>query len=359
MNSRKWRTGACMSLCALLINACGGSSEEDVDGAARNANGSYLFVTHQGKDLGADSNEELYWADQNVGSTSSYAVRIANRGADVYPLKNISIEAPLKPTAEQQDQTQLQDNSEEFAVQIVDDIVLQPAEAVTVRVSFSPITQGGKNARLVVDYETIQKVDESVNVNEQSYYQANDMALTGRYRAASETFSDYLANAPVTSNKRRAAIRLPILKEAQTHASEEDLGLYLEAMSERDEQNYKEAIRKLDIFASVYSDSHLADDAQYLKGYIQLMDLNDDKSALRSMQVLRDTHPDTNYYDTSLYSEAIAQTELGNAALAEKILVELKQRHSSINVLGIELPKDNLMSRMWFERTTRMLNTTT
>lgn len=356
MNTHTCRQGLGLVLSTMLLTACGGGGNNDATGTERSANGSYLYVTHQDQALVGDSDQKIYFGPQDVSSTTSIAVRIANRGADVYPLTNISIEAPLPPTLVELGEPQLDDNSEEFSVQVLDDIILQPAEAVTVEVSFSPITKGNKHARFVVDYETIQKVNESVNINEQDYYLANDMANAGKYQAASETYASYLENSPVTTNKRRAAIRLPIINEAQSHAADEDLGLYLESMSDRDDKNYAQAIKKLDVFAAVYSDSHLADDALYLKGYIQLMDLNDAKNALRTMQSLRDLYPDTNYYDTSLYIDAIAQTDLGHALLAKNILMALKQRHTSINALGIELPKDNIMSRMWFDRATQMLD---
>ncbi|MFK7857746.1 MAG: hypothetical protein AB8B64_02925 [Granulosicoccus sp.] len=341
MSSWNLRTCMSVSISAIFIGACsGGGSTPEV--SSKGINGTYLTVTHRDQALGESTGEKLYYSDQRVGTSSSLAVRIANQGADIYPLKNISI---------------IGENADQFTVDVLGEIVLNPAEVVTVNVVFRPTTEGNNAAEFIIDYDTIQMVDESVNVNEQAFYRANDLESAGDFRSARKAYSSYLQNDPVTINKRRAAIRLPIIDEAQVYDGREDLGLYLEAMAQRDEQDYVAAIRTLDEFSTLHPDSYLADDVYYLKGYIQLIDQKDPKSALRSMQILREMFPDTSYYETSLYSEAIAQIEIGNLMVANNILLELKRRHTGIDTLGIQLPKDNLVSRMWFERAVQMMDT--
>ena len=339
MSSSKLRAGLGLTIVATILTACGGSDSE-TDVVPRGVNGTYLTLTYESQVLGENSEQVLYYGTQNVGTSEAFAVRIANRGADVYPLKNISVVGP---------------NAEEFATEVLDEITLQPSEVVNMDIAFQPITEGPKDAIFQLDYDTIQMVDESVNINEQSFYQANDLEAAGQFRAARQTYSEYLDNDPVTVNKRRAAIRLPIIDEAESYDGEEELGLYLQAMTQRDEQQFDLAIRTLDTFTALYPESYLTDDAIYLKGYIQLMDLHDPTNALRSMQVLRESFPDTTYYDTSLYSEAIAQIEIGNELVARQILLELKDRHTGIDTLGIQLPKDNLMSHLWFDRAKQIL----
>ena len=80
------------------------------------------------------------------------------------------------------------------------------------------------------------------------------------------------------------------------------------------------------------------------------MDRRDYKAALSTMQSLREKYPDTTYYDTALYSEAIAQREIGHDELARRIFTELRERHTGIDTVGIQLPKDTLVSRLWFSR---------
>ena len=76
---------------------------------------------------------------------------------------------------------------------------------------------------------------------------------------------------------------------------------------------------------------------------------------MRSMQTLREQYPDSTYYDTSLYSEAIAQLEIGNDVMAAEILTELRNRHTGLSAFGIAFAKDNLVSRLWFDRSSQTL----
>ena len=351
MIASKLRICLCASFAATLLSACGGSGSDTETGEtlvneieAKGIDGTYLFVSYQSEslddDADTDTQPKLYYGTQNVGTQSSVDVRIANRGADIYPLNNVAV---------------IGDNADEFLTDVVDEIILQPAEFVNINVAFQPITAGEKSADFTVDYDTIKMVNEEVNVNEQSYYEASELEAAGQFRSARVAYEDYLANDPVTINERRAALKLPVIDEGQTYASDEELQLYLDAMSLRDYEEYDAAIRKLNVLVSLYPESYLADDAQYLKGYIQLIDLDAPADALLSMQAVRSSFPDTTYYDTSLYSEAMAHIELGDTSQAEQILLDLKASHTGIEALGIQLPKDNLVSRMWFARANEAL----
>lgn len=312
-------------LATLLLQACDSGGGGSAGTPQTGVNGTYLHV----------SLPEFYFGTKDVGTIATQSIEIANRGADVYPLKSLTIDG---------------DNAEEFAADIIDDVVLNPAEAITVGISFKPITDGRKFANFVVDYDTIQMVDESVNVNEQSYYRAKDLEDAGNYQGARKIYSDYIEGDPVTINKRRAAIKLPVLKESEVYGDGEDFNLYLSALDSREAGELEEASTTIDVMQTLYADSYLADDALYLKGYIQLMDEKNYKEALRTMQALRKTYPDSTYYDTALYSEAIAQQEIGNDAVAREILLDLRYRHTGVDVLGVTMAKDNLVSRLWFDR---------
>ncbi|MFK7853807.1 MAG: tetratricopeptide repeat protein [Granulosicoccus sp.] len=311
-------------LATLLLQACEGGGGT-ADTPQTGVNGTYLHV----------SLPEFYFGTKDVGTSATQSIEIANRGADVYPLKSLTIDG---------------DNAEEFAADIIDDVVLNPAEAITVGISFKPITDGRKFANFVVDYDTIQMVDESVNQNEQSYYRAKDLEDAGNYQGARQTYSDYIEGNPVTINKRRAAIKLPVLKESEVYGDGEDFDLYLSALDSREAGELADATTTIDIMQTLYADSYLADDALYLKGYIQLMDEKNYNEALRTMQALRKAYPDSTYYDTALYSEAIAQQEIGNDTVAREILLDLRHRHTGVDVLGVTMAKDNLVSRLWFDR---------
>ncbi len=314
---------------ALILQACGGSG----GGTATKepgVNGTYLYV----------STPDFYFGTNDVGTSATQKIQIANRGADIYPLKSITIEG---------------DDAEEFTTDVFDEIVLNPAEAVTVGITFQPITDGRKFANFVVDYETIQQVAEAVNINEQIYYDGVDLENNGDYSAAKTAYSDYIDGNPVTVNKRKAVIKLPVITESEIYGDGDDFDMYLSALDLRDAGDLEGASMQLDIIHTLYPDSYLADDALYLQGYIQLMDEKDYTAALRSMQQLRKEYPDSTYYDTALYSEAIAQQEIGNNAIAREILLDLRYRHTGIDALGITMARDNLVSRLWFDRASTAL----
>ena len=313
---------ATASLALLVLQACGGSGSS---GPSLGENGTYLHI----------SVPEFYFGTKDVGTEATQSIQIANRGADVYPLKSITIAG---------------DDAEEFSTDVLDDVVLNPAEAITVGITFQPITDGRKFANFVVDYETIQQVDESVNVNEQNYYQGKALENSGNYRAAAQSYSDYIEGDPVTVNKRRAAIKLPVIQESEVYGDGQDFDLYLSALDLRESGQLEAATTELSVIQSLYADGYLGDDALYLQGYIQLMDEKNYEAALRTMQSLRQQYPDSTYYDTALYSEAIAQQEIGNLLVAREILLDLRYRHTGVDTLGITLPKDNVVSRLWFDR---------
>ena len=314
---------------ALIVQACGGGG----GGTATKepgVNGTYLYI----------STPDFYFGTNDVGTSATQKIQIANRGADIYPLKSITIEG---------------DDAEEFTTDVFDEIVLNPAEAVTVGITFQPITDGRKFANFVVDYETIQQVAEAVNINEQIYYDGVDLENNGDYSAAKTAYSDYIDGNPVTVNKRKAVIKLPVITESEIYGDGDDFDMYLSALDLRDAGDLEGASMQLDIIHTLYPDSYLADDALYLQGYIQLMDEKDYTAALRSMQQLRKEYPDSTYYDTALYSEAIAQQEIGNNAIAREILLDLRYRHTGIDALGITMARDNLVSRLWFDRASTAL----
>ncbi len=325
---------------AIVLAACnssgggggskGGGDDDGIKGPSDN--GTWLYV----------STPEYYFGTRDVGSESVHTVEIANRGADIYPISNISL---------------IGRNAEEFATDFVGAFELGPAEAVNIDVRFTPITDGRKFADLAIDYDTIKLVDESVNRQEQDYYKARDLERSGRYRAASSTYKDYVKGNPVTSNKRRAAIKLPIIDEATMHEAGDDLALYLGAVDARDASEYGEARNRLQTLRTLYPESHLADDAWYLDGYMSLLDEHKPREALATLAELKKHFPETAYYDTLLYSEALAHIDLGEKELARNILLDLRYRHTGTDTFGVRLPKDNLTSRLWFERAESVLAT--
>ncbi len=316
---------------ALLISlqACSGGSSGPA-APTPGVGGSYLHV----------SVPDFYFGTRDVGTQATQSIEITNRGGDIYPIKHIQVTG---------------DHSDEFTTDFYDEIVLQPAEAIKLDVSFKPVTDGRKYAALDIDFDTIKQVTDAENQHEQNYYRARDLEKTGEYEQSLEAYDQYIQGKPVTKNKQTAAIKAPVLKEAALYGDGEDFDLYLNAMNARQSGELDRAVADLDAFELLHGDSYLADDAAYMRAYIDLIDRKDYAAAEKSMKQLRTKYPDSNYYDTALYSEGLAHQEMGNRQLARNIFEDLKYRHTGLEAFGVELAKDNIVSRMWFDRAEQAL----
>ena len=159
------------------------------------------------------------------------------------------------------------------------------------------------------------------------------------------------------ADKRHVKIKLPVLEEAALLGGGEDVRLYLDALTARADKDGALALSKLDQLLQSYPNSRLRDDSLYLTGYIQLMDNFDFNESAQAMAALREQMPDSKYYDTALYSQAIAEEQQGNISKATELFNELRNRHTlfSIGLIEFALPKDQLTSRYWFKRSNQRL----
>ncbi len=176
------------------------------------------------------------------------------------------------------------------------------------------------------------------------------------YAGAAETYRAYLLTRPGKSAaSRNARLKLPVLQEAVHYGNSIELDLYLSALNSRATGDTGSALALLQRIILNHPHSNYYDDALYLKAYIEMMDNYDFQRAHNTLQSLRYAHPDSRYYDTALYSEAIAQEQLGNRQLAISKLQELRERHTSISIGGLQIARDTFSARLWFDRSNERL----
>jgi len=316
---RFFLAAACMTASVLVASCSGGGS--------KTPSAEFLVA----------SVPDFYFGTRNVGTASTQQISLANRSGDIYPIKKLQLLGP---------------DAEEFETNFIGDITLQPAEKILVDVTFQPLTDGQKVAALNIEYDIIQQVSTEANINEQHYYQAADYEKQGHLDKSAESYKSYLQGGAATSNKRKAVVKFPVLSESERHGSGPDFQLYLEAVNHREDNDHIAAITHLNELLVKQPNSTYADDALYLRGYIELMDTGNYRGARNTMAELRERHPDSKYYDTALFSEALANDEMGERDRAGELYLELKARHTSegAKMLGLDLPKDNYLSRLWFDR---------
>jgi len=280
---------------------------------------------------------DFYFGTRNVGTTAMQTIEISNRSGDVYPIHHLTIKGP---------------DADEFNISFGGGITLNPSQKIAVDVSFSPLTNGSKNALLDIDYEIIEQVSAADNLNEQTYYAARDLEAEQRYTESRERYEDYLDNNPATVNRKRAEMKLPVLDESERYGTDADSGLYMQAMNNREEGRTAEALANLEDLLQSAPGGYLNDDAIYLTGYIQLIDHDDPVRAAATMARLRSVYPDSTYFDTALYSEALSLEEMGDTAAARLRLEELIERHRSASWarFNLNMPRDEFVSRLWFKR---------
>ncbi len=334
MFSNSLLNSMCAALAVVGVSACGGSGGGgDALNDAPDPRAAYLNV----------SVDSFYFGTRDVGTSTTQTIELANWSGDKYPINRLIING---------------ENSEEFASSYAGGITLEPSQKILVDVTFTPITNGIKAASLDVDYDIIEQVSPEANAHEQIYYRAKTLEDGLKYEDSREQYQAYVEGEPATDNKRRAAIKLPVLDEAAKHGAGDDFDMYVAAINYREEGSQAQAIHLLDRLTSENPNSVMADDALYLQGYIQLMDQEDYAAARDTMFRFRQKHSDSTYYDTALYSEAIALEELGEANAAASRLNELVDRHKSDTwaAINLNIAKDNYLSRLWFDRANQALD---
>ncbi|HBR96240.1 MAG TPA: hypothetical protein DD979_02535 [Gammaproteobacteria bacterium] len=320
---------------AILAQSCsgGGGGGGSSDGGGGNSGKSYLAVSHA----------DVYFGTRDVGSNTSQKLTLENQSADVYPILSIALDGP---------------DAGEFDLTLKGDMpTLNPGEQFQVDLSFLPASAGPKQSAINIGHDIVVKANDTKNRAEQSYYEARKLERVREYDKSLAKYQDYIATQPETPNKQRASVRVPVLTESSRQGDSGVMHHYTRALAFRDIGRSEDAIQDLDTLLDQDDAGYMADDALYLKGYIYLADLKAYQDAYDTMLELRFRFPESSYYDTALYVEAIAQQEMGDVDLARELFDELRRRHTglSIEMFNLEWPKDNYLSRLWFERGSQAL----
>lgn len=320
-----------MFFCAVATSVACSSDSDELELFPVDGSGSGLQI----------SQPEYRFGTSEVGDATTETFVIANRGADSYPLNSLTVAGR---------------DALEFIVSD-DSLVLEPGDSYQFDVLFRPQSAGQKLATLELDYDVIVSATAASVATEAVYYQAKALEQSGDLVAAAGEYRRYVNGVSTDANKGRAMARLPLLDEADVYGTDQGFDPYRMALEERDHGRFALAIELLETVVQVYPDGYLADDAQYMIGYIQINDLGDYQNGLQSFEKLLQQQPQTSYADTALYSQAIAHDGLGDKRAAREVLESLIKRHAAISIgeNSLNWPKDNIVSRMWFERSSALL----
>ena len=175
-----------------------------------------------------------------------------------------------------------------------------------------------------------------------------------RYTQALATLRQVQIRFPNYTKIAGVQTRIAVLQESADAG--ESLRVFLSALTLRDNGNMDAALVSLGTIASADPAGTLTDDALYIMAYLQVMDRYDFAKARISLRTLEERFPDSAYTDSAQYLEAIALEQLGNTTAARTLLMDLRDRHTALNLpLEFRWPKGTVLSRYWFDRADRRL----
>lgn len=194
-----------------------------------------------------------------------------------------------------------------------------------------------------------------------SELQAQSLYSQALEQIETEQYTDALANLrkvqrqyPSFTKIAGVQTRAAVLQESADAGA--SLGVFLRALTLRDNGDMDSALVSLGAIASADPAGALTDDALYIMAYLQVMDRYAFAKARESLRTLEERFPESAYTDSAQYLEAIALEQLGNTAAARTLLMDLRDRHTALNLpMDFRWPKGTVLSRYWFDRADRRL----
>ncbi|ASJ75907.1 Outer membrane protein assembly factor BamD [Granulosicoccus antarcticus IMCC3135] len=187
-----------------------------------------------------------------------------------------------------------------------------------------------------------------------AYEAALEQIEQQEYSAALASLRQLQRRYPAFTEMASVQTRIAVLQESSDAG--QSLPVFLRALSLRDAGDMEAALQALDTIASADPAGTLTDDALYISAYLQVMDRYDFKSARSVLAILEQRFPDSAYSDSAYYLDAIALEQLGETQQAREKLVELRARHTALDLpMNFRWPRGSVLSRYWFDRADRRL----
>jgi len=199
-----------------------------------------------------------------------------------------------------------------------------------------------------------QSRSESELAAESVYLQALEQIEAEHYSEALGSLRQVQRNFPAYTKIAGVQTRMAVLQESADAGA--SLGVFLSALTLRDNGDMDSALVSLGAIADADPAGTLTDDALYIMAYLQVMDRYDFAKARESLRTLEERFPESAYTDSAQYLEAIALEQLGNTAAAKTLLMDLRDRHTALNLpMNFRWPKGTVLSRYWYDRADRRL----
>jgi len=180
--------------------------------------------------------------------------------------------------------------------------------------------------------------------------------LKHRPRQALRAYQRFLNHHLNSVHRVDAQLKVSLIRSGLKEKNADILKMMLQALHQRALSHDDDAIALLEQLLNRYPRSRLADDALNMMAYMQLMDVHDVSAAEQSYRRLLKDYPNSNYVDNALYGVAVALEDAKQWQASRLAYQRLKEKHMSVNMLGLSFAKDNYLSRVWFNKATSRLS---
>lgn len=222
------------------------------------------------------------------------------------------------------------------------------------RVTMFRVLQALSVVVLLVGVQSALVLANTHSAADSAYDKALELIDSQRYPEALANLRLLQRQYPAFNRIAAVQTRVAVLQESADAG--ESLAVFLTALTLRDEGNIDAALIALNTISSAYPPGTLTDDALYITAYLQVMDRYDFAAGRESLQQLEIRFPESAYSDSAQYLDAIALEQLGDTEAARRRLMELRDRHTALNLpLNFRWPRGNVLSRYWFDRADRRL----
>ena len=195
-----------------------------------------------------------------------------------------------------------------------------------------------------------QHFPQSLQASEVDYISARAWEWQGKVKLALQAYQRFLQLHTQSVHRIDAQLKVSLIRSG-VQGKPEVLALMLKALRARALSDGDAAVGMLQDLVQRYPSSRLADDALNMLAYIQLVDVQQWHDAEQSYRHLLQAYPRSNYVDSALYGLASALEVQKKWTQSQEVYQRLKAKHSSsIAMMGLSFPKDNYLSRVWFQK---------
>ncbi|MEM7252261.1 MAG: tetratricopeptide repeat protein [Pseudomonadota bacterium] len=202
----------------------------------------------------------------------------------------------------------------------------------------------------IVKVESVANRTKARGAPSWAFHAGHAAELRGELREAAKFYRQYLAARVDSVYREESRLKAATILAALKRKDDESLPHYLNALNHRLRGEFDDAIAASQGLADKFPKSSLADDALFLAGLSQFIDLGQHQGAIETFKRLLKRFPKSNYVSRTAFALGNIYGRTGNVDAARRELRSLIEMHSDGSG-----PRDTLVSRIWYRKATDRL----